>query len=257
MIYITGDTHGDYRRFADGYFTEQKHLTKQDSVIICGDFGIWEDSPKEARILDELDKRPFTTLFVTGNHSNYDLLKTYRVEEFCGGKAQFIRPSIIHLMRGQIFTIENRRFFTMGGASSHDISGGVLSMDDPLFLEKMMDLLEKWIQFRIDHVSWWKEELPSPEEYDEAWRNLEAVDYTVDHIITHCPPESIRLLLEVRGAKGYPRDSLTEFLEQVKNRVQYKSWFFGHYHSHATIIDNHYMCYQEIVPLVHWDKTKE
>ncbi len=254
MIYITGDTHGDFRRFDDGCFTEQKNLTKQDYVIICGDFGIWEDTPKEERMFDELDRKPFTTLFITGNHSNYDLLKTYKVEQFCGGKAQFIRPSIVHLMRGQIFHIEDRRFFTMGGASCHDMPGGALSMDDPLFLKKKTELSEKWIKFRIEHVSWWKEELPSHEEYEEAWRNLEAADYTVDHIITHCPPECIRLLLEVLGANGYPKDSLTDFLEQVKNKVQYKNWFFGHYHGDATTIDDHYMCYQEIVPLTRYDK---
>ncbi len=205
-------------------------------------------------MLDALDEKPFTTLFITGNHSNYDLLKTFAVKEFCGGKAQFIRPSVIHLMRGQIFTIESRRFFTMGGASCHDMPGGILRMEDPLFLEKKAALTENGIQFRIEHLSWWKEELPSAEEYREAWKNLEAAHYTVDHIITHCPPESIRRILELRGAEGYPQDGLTDFLEQVKNRVEYKNWFFGHYHDDATIIDNHYLCYQKIVPIARYDK---
>lgn len=38
MIYITGDTHGDINRFFDGGALDTK-LTKNDTLIICGDFG--------------------------------------------------------------------------------------------------------------------------------------------------------------------------------------------------------------------------
>ena len=41
MIYITGDTHGDWMsRLNVHVFPEQKEMTKDDTVIICGDFGI-------------------------------------------------------------------------------------------------------------------------------------------------------------------------------------------------------------------------
>ena len=43
MIYITGDIHGDPRRLSMECFPEQKEMTKDDYVIICGDFGlVWE-----------------------------------------------------------------------------------------------------------------------------------------------------------------------------------------------------------------------
>ena len=38
-IYITGDTHGDFRRFQPEIFYEQESLTKEDIVLVCGDFG--------------------------------------------------------------------------------------------------------------------------------------------------------------------------------------------------------------------------
>ena len=39
MIYITGDTHGEFgRRFNTQNFPEQKTMTKDDYVIICGDY---------------------------------------------------------------------------------------------------------------------------------------------------------------------------------------------------------------------------
>ena len=38
-IYITGDCHGDYRRFSTEIFPEQYTMGKSDYVIVCGDFG--------------------------------------------------------------------------------------------------------------------------------------------------------------------------------------------------------------------------
>ena len=38
MIYITGDCHGEYCKFNTNTFSEQKYMTKDDYVIICGDF---------------------------------------------------------------------------------------------------------------------------------------------------------------------------------------------------------------------------
>ena len=85
-IFITGDTHGDFTRFKKDIFYERAELTKEDCVIITGDFGgIWDGSANERYWLDWLEKKPFTTLFVSGNHENYDLLAEYPVEEWCGG----------------------------------------------------------------------------------------------------------------------------------------------------------------------------
>ena len=42
MIYITGDCHSNFERFIPRNFPEQKEMTKDDYVIICGDFGgVW------------------------------------------------------------------------------------------------------------------------------------------------------------------------------------------------------------------------
>jgi len=136
MIFITGDTHGDFTRFNTHIFPEQKEMTKDDYVIVCGDFGIWDASKRERYWLDWLNDKPFTTLFVTGNHSNYDLLNQYPVSEWNGGSVQYIRDTVIHLMRGQVFDIGGKRCLTMGGASSHDISDGILEPDDPDFRRK-------------------------------------------------------------------------------------------------------------------------
>ena len=81
-LYITGDTHGDFRRFLPERFPEQERLTKENFVLICGDFGgVWYGDSRDAEELDFLEARPFTTLFVTGNHENYDALNAYPLEQ--------------------------------------------------------------------------------------------------------------------------------------------------------------------------------
>lgn len=49
MIYITGDCHREFSRFNTQNFPEQYEMTKEDYVIICGDFGgVW-DYGKESK----------------------------------------------------------------------------------------------------------------------------------------------------------------------------------------------------------------
>ena len=103
-------------------------------IAVCGDFGgIWDSSNTEKYWLDWLEKKKFTILFVDGNHENFDLLNAFPVTEWNGGKVHVIRKNIIHLMRGQVFTIEGIRFFTFGGGQSHDIQAGILDRSDPDF----------------------------------------------------------------------------------------------------------------------------
>ena len=107
MIYITGDTHAEFHRFSQKTFS----ATAEDYVIICGDFGgVWDRSAEQKYWLDWLAEKQWTTLFVDGNHENYDLLATYPVERWHDGNVHFIRSNVIHLMRGQVFEIEGLRF---------------------------------------------------------------------------------------------------------------------------------------------------
>ena len=65
MIYVTGDTHGDFSRFSSKRFPQAKAMTREDAVIICGDFGgVFAGTSAERSWLDWLEEKPFTTLFV-------------------------------------------------------------------------------------------------------------------------------------------------------------------------------------------------
>ena len=248
MIYITGDTHRDFERFNISIFPEQKQMNKEDYVIICGDFGgVWtmdKESKEETMLLDWLDCKPFTTLFVDGNHENYDRLYNYPVEEWHGGKVHRIRDSVIHLMRGQVFEIDGKKIFTFGGAQSHDISGGILEPDDPDFKKKRQELDMGWRPYRINHVSWWAQELPLEEEMEEGLKNLAMHDNNVDYIVTHCAASSTQTLL---GGGMYKPDILTSYLEDIRQNVRFKKWFFGHYHDNKNVNVEEILLYEQII----------
>lgn len=248
MIYITGDCHRNFERFNRSIFPEQQEMTKEDYVIVCGDFGgVWnkgKEDKEETMLLDWLDCKSFTTLFVDGNHENFDRLYDYPVENWHGGKVHKIRPSVIHLMRGQVFDIDDRSIFTFGGASSHDIDGGILEPDDPDYKKKKKELDQGWLPYRINHVSWWEQELPSEEEMEEGRKNLALHHNTVDFIVTHCCSSSTQAML---GGSLYKPDMETAYLEKIKQNTKFKKWFFGHYHDNRNVSAEEILLYEQII----------
>lgn len=250
-IYITGDIHGDPTRLSTGIFPEQKEMTKDDFVIICGDFGlVWDykgESRHERYWLKWLDDKPFTTLFVDGNHSNFDRLYQYPVIDFHGGKVHKISDSVYHLMRGEVFNLQGKKFFTFGGASSHDIRDGIL---DPVI---DADKIRKWRNdydklFRINGVSWWQQELPSEEEMQNGLNNLKANDYKVDFVVSHCAPQTVA---SVFSYGLYEPDILTMYFNGLlDNGLEFDKWIFGHYHDNRQIMSKFIMLYEQIIRIV-------
>lgn len=250
MIFITGDCHSDFERFNKSIFPEQEEMDKEDYVIICGDFGgVWsyeKESDEETMILDRLDCKSYTTLFVDGNHENFDRLYQYPVKEWNGGKVHEIRPSVLHLMRGQVFELCDKKIFTFGGAQSHDISGGILEYDDPQYKIKKKQLDEGFLPYRINHLSWWAQELPSGAEMIEGQKNLARHNYKVDFIVSHCAASSIQTLI---GGSLFKPDKLTAYFEEIRRTTEFKKWFFGHYHDNKNVSAKDILLWEQIIQI--------
>ncbi|HPY83828.1 MAG TPA: metallophosphoesterase [Ruminococcus flavefaciens] len=219
MIYATGDTHGDYSRFKD---PQIKKLGRGDTLIVCGDFGFfWDGSKKEEQVLKKLCSKDFTIAFVDGCHENFDILEKFPESTWNGGMARVIAPNIIHLMRGQIYTIENKKIFTFGGGHSQDID------------------------FRRNQ-DWWEREQPTHEEIKEAMLNLEKHNNTVDYIITHEPPASLKDCL---GVDVFQRLEVHAFFEDIIKTCKYEKWFFGKCHIDKHIPIKFYALFNNVTPL--------
>ena len=225
MIYVTGDTHGLQDFYKLHIFAgEHPELTKNDYVIIAGDFGGLWNSSTLVMDLKPYTELPFTVLFVDGNHENFDLINSYPVETWNGGKVHIIKPDIIHLMRGQVFEIEGKTIFTFGGATS---------------IDKFM---------RREGISWWRQELPTYEELDEGVANLKRYNNKVDYIITHSCSERAMAYPAVRNSASLklscPESQLLSNFEDV---AEYKHWYFGHFHIDAELGGRYTALYHNII----------
>ena len=250
MIYVTGDIHGQPYRFNINRFPEQKEMTHDDFVIILGDFGlIWDGSKEEKYWLDWFDRKPFTTLFIDGNHENFDLLDTFPVVDFHGGKAHQIRDHVYHLMRGYVFDLCGKKFFAFGGASSHDIQDGILDPNDFADMDDFKRTYKQWNRcgkmFRVKGVSWWPQEMPNDEEMEHGRQSLKAVNNEVDFVISHCAPQEVASLL------GFTqRDKLTWYFNNLLyDGLKFTRWFFGHYHENRQIMGKFVLLYEQITQI--------
>ncbi len=226
-LIITGDTHGDpvkrFRTVMDSIKVSEDTeytFTKNDLMAVVGDFGvIWgPDTPKqrriENRILDELEAMPFTTVFIDGNHENFDRLLAFPEEERFGGKVGVLRPSVLHLkQRGHVYDFGGMKTWCFGGGIS---------------IDKIL---------RREGNSWWAEEEPSKEEYEYGISQLAANGWRVDIVLTHAAPTRALNALNLKpllardlGYEPNLYDPLSPYFDKIAGRLDFDSWVFGHYH---------------------------
>ncbi|TCM99437.1 hypothetical protein EV294_102737 [Paenibacillus sp. BK033] len=230
MIFITGDIHGTIeigKRLNTRNFPKQRELTKKDYVIVTGDFGlIWKLDAEDQYWLKWLKKQKnFTTLFIDGNHENFDLLEKYPTEFWNGGKIHKINDSVFHMTRGQVFNIDGLKFFTFGGAASHDK------------------------EYRVEGKSWWRREMPSQEEYEEGLKNLVNNSWAVDYVLTHTCSIEILNWLNNHYSFNYEEDIMHNYFQTIQNQLKYNRWFFGHFHYDINLINNNRLIYKDIIEL--------
>lgn len=219
MVYITGDMHGELKRFSD---RKLKRLSEEDVLMICGDFGfIWNGSEQEKNFLEEIGEKPYKTMFVDGTHENFELLEKYPIEELFGGRAHHISGNLYHMIRGEIFTIDGETYFAFGGGDSPDR------------------------EIRIAAGTWYKQEMPTVDEMTYAVENLNRYDYNVDYLITHEPSGNARGLIDSRSAIS----AIGSFFDEIAKNVKYKCWYFGSVHFDRRISGRNYAVFTEILPI--------
>ncbi len=220
MIYVTGDMHGEQGRFDD---SKLKKLKRGDYLIVCGDFGfLWDNSVRERAFIKKLSKKKYTTLFIDGTHENFGLLNSYEVSKWCGGKVHLIGDKVIHLMRGQIYHIEDQTVFTMGGGVSSDID------------------------IRFENNTWSSDEMPSRDELVEGVDNLEKFGGDVDLVITHEPPAKLKEFMLLKEKQPANITSVNTYLEEMSSVCTFRKWYFGSLHIDKYISSTHISTFRYI-----------
>lgn len=209
MIYLISDLHGgdDIKGF-EKYLSSAK---EDDLLIILGDIELnFRDTEQNRRFTEyflSIDKK---IAIIDGNHENHPYLRSFPETEWCGATVHRLSESIVYLKRGNIYTIDGKTFFVMGGCKSsqkwHD-SGLVFDMEDP-----------------------------SEEETAFAVENLKKHGNKVDYVLTH------------RYGKNYvcPLQSLTDYVDE---NVSFTHWYSGHWHKQERMDEKHTVVYCEAIPL--------
>ena len=216
MFYLTGDTHGDFRRVVR--FCKSQELTANDTVIVLGDAGInyfGNDRDLEPRKL--LSKIPATIFCIHGNHERRpQTLAFYREKTWHGGTVyvEDEYPNILFAKDGEVFDLDGNKAIVIGGAYSVD---------------KYWRLERGW--------SWFADEQPDDAVKARVEKKLDQLGWKIDIVLSHTAPlryEPTEVFIE--GLDQSTVDKSTEiWLGTIEEHLDYKRWYCGHYHTSKRI----------------------
>lgn len=216
MIYITGDTHGRFERIEA--FCERQGTSRKDILIILGDAGI----NFSGRDYDCVKKRflqslPITLFCIHGNHEQRpQTIDSYKEMLWHGGIVYYEEeyPELLFARDGEVFDLDGKHTIVMGGAYSID---------------------KKFRQ--MYGYGWWPDEQPSDEIKQCVGSLLSALDWKVDVVLSYTAPlkyEPVEVLLP--GVDQSKVDKSTEkWLDRIEDRLEYRKWYCGHYHTEKKI----------------------
>lgn len=213
MIYFISDVHAE--RDFEGLKRYMEIAGDDDLLIILGDLMLKFDESPEVREFTEyflsLDKN---IAFIDGNHENYEYVWSHPEEEWCGGRVLRLTDKIVYLKRGEIYDIEGKSFFSFGGCKSSP----------------------KWVAAGL----WYPGEEATPEEIARARENLMKRGNKVDYVLTHKYENGID------GTLSVPLLAMTQYIEA---NIDYKAWYYGHWHSDEAVDEKHILVYKELTPI--------
>lgn len=210
MIYITGDTHGNFKRIKE--FCHKYNTTKNDYLIILGDSGINFFQDKKAILIKEfISKLPITLLCVYGNHEKrVEHIPSYKSSQLFNNTVYYEEnfPNIYFTKDGEVYKINNNKILVCGGAYS---------------IDKFQ---------RIKDISWWEDEQPTKEIKKLVIYNCKKYNWNIDYVFTHtCPRKYIPPEIYFNGFNQNKIDKSTEiFLDAIEQKLNYKKWYCGHFH---------------------------
>ena len=182
--------------------------------IILGDAGfLWPGNQKTDRFnYKVLAYRPFPILCVMGNHEPiYSMMEKMQETDIGVGETVYQiqnKPFVAYLKRGKAYAIDGFKFLVLGGALSVDKG------------------------YRKPGKTWWEAEYWLVEERKNLFKLL-ALQNTFDCVISHTGPNHInRMLFRPMGYNPAKfRDAVADLNDQIHERIQFKKWLCGHWHS--------------------------
>ena len=213
-IFLTGDTHGDFRTLIRKSF--KYGITDHDLLIILGDVGInYFGDFRDFRQKDWLSKIPATILCIRGNHemrpTSPEIAHLYRRIAWMGDTALAEKawPRFIMAEDGARYHINGRDFLVIGGAYSVD----------------------KYYRLRSGY-RWFPDEQLTAEEMDEIREKVSAHGNREDIILAHtCPYDHRPAEAFLPGIdEATVEYDMEHFLQEITDRIEYNALYCGHWH---------------------------
>lgn len=232
-IFITGDQHGNTDNII--YLNFKEKLSENDLVISLGDFGVpyWSAKKKtklDMEIFEVFNQFHTNFAIIQGNHSKrFERVKWFKQTKFCNGNSFYFQkyPNFHFLQNGEVYTINDMNFLVIGGGYSVD---------------KYIRIAKGW--------TWEPEEKLNDEEKTKI-RNLISANINYDFVLTHVAPLELQptwLFLDFVDQSKVETDE-EEFLSEVREKINYKGWFFGHYHGDYIVGDKEYLLYNDYIQI--------
>ena len=228
MIFITGDKHGSFESISK--FCYINGTTKSDILIILGDVGLNYYLNKKDNYLKRIvSKLPITIFCIQGNHeerpskiNKYNIKYKYKYKRLNVTGKIYVEekyPNILFAENGEIYLINDKIFYVIGGA---------YSIDKYFRLEKQKN--------GFDGYYWFEDEQLSKEEKDKILNDFQK-NINIDYILSHtCPKKYIpteEFLSWVN--QDTVDDSMEIFLDKIEDIAIYKKWYCGHWHINKNI----------------------
>lgn len=226
MIFITGDTHGEFERIQT--LCEKMNTTKDDIVIILGDAGInYAGGDYDYRKKVALQQLPITIFCIHGNHERRPASISTYIEKTWREGTVYVEeefPSLLFAKDGEVYDFDGKKTIVIGGAYSVD----------------------KWFRIRCGY-HWFADEQPDEEIKKEVEDRLESLNWKVDIILTHTTPfRYMPVDMFLDGIDQSKVDNSTEeWLDTIEDKTQYEKWYCGHFHTNR-VVDKIHMLFEDI-----------
>ncbi len=103
--------------------------------------------------------------------------------------------------------------------------------------------------YRTEGSTWWREEIPSYIQFENGLIELEKNKNKVDYILTHtCPQSIIKEMVKYEYITDLKlNDPTAIYLEEIKKKVKFKHWYFGHFHLDINIKKKFNCLYEKLI----------
>jgi 3-oxoacid CoA-transferase subunit A len=235
---------------------------------------------KDSIFKKRLNDADIIFFYIHGNHEmRPETIPSYKIKTWNEGEVYFEEeyPNLLFAMDGEVYNIDGKKTIVIGGAYSVDkysrayyaalIAPFFFKDEEITVLSQVVKMgcsknIDKKLQKKADRIinktpsllmSWWKDEQPSTKTKEHCEEVLSEHNWNIDVVLTHTAPVKFEPTEEfIEGLNQDFVDKTTEkWLDSIEEKLQYKLWYAGHYHTNKTVSNSFKFLYKQVMPFAY------